>query len=138
MVGSMIGAFIAGVFVENLGYYAWVEVVTTLIIYGLNWLLITRSASEAKTGKGLFLLLGVYALSLFAGLGYILWQETYYPPIFTVEGAIAALVSAFALNYAIAVVTCPALIRAISPKLRSWGIYSGTFSDWLRSRRKIT
>lgn len=135
LVGSTIGAFIAGVFVENLGYYAWVEAVTTLIIYGLNWLLITRKAIEAKTKAGLALLFGVYALTLFIGLGYILWQETFFPPLFTVEGAIAILLPTFALNFVIVVVTCPALIRTLTPKIRNWGIYSGTFSEW-RSKKK--
>ncbi len=127
LVGSVIGALIAGVFVENLGYYAWVEMVTTLIIYGLNWLLISRKAAEAKTTGGLLSLIGVYALTLFAGLGYILWQETFYPPLWTPEGAIAILIPTFALNIVIAAVICPALIRTISPKMRIWGMYSGTF-----------
>ena len=134
LVGSMIGAFIGGAFVENLGYYAWVEAITTLVIYGLNWLLITRKAAEAKTKRDLFLLLGVYALTLFAGLGYILWQETFFPPIFTPEAAIAILIPTFALNYIIAAITCPTLIRVLSPKLRNWGVYSGTFQDWKRGK----
>src|SRR4030067_2607198 len=49
LVGSMIGAFIGGAFVENLGYYAWVEAITTLVIYGLNWILITLKAAPAKS-----------------------------------------------------------------------------------------
>jgi hypothetical protein len=134
LVGSMIGAFIAGVFVENLGSYAWVEMVTTLIIYGLNWLLISRKATEAKTKTGLLSLLGVYALSLFTGLSYILWQETFFPPLWTAEGAIGILVPTFALNYAIAVVICPALVRTLTPKIKNWGLYSGTF--WERRSRK--
>ncbi|HKZ88081.1 MAG TPA: hypothetical protein VJ066_02845 [Candidatus Bathyarchaeia archaeon] len=136
LVGSMIGAFIGGVFVENLGYLAWIEVITALIIYCLNWVLIPRKATDGKTKMGLFLLLSVYAFTLFVGLSYILWQFT--TPIAGLMNADTALVfflPTFALNYAIAAITCPALIRAISPKLRSWGIYSGTFSDW-RSKRK--
>jgi hypothetical protein len=134
LVGSMIGAVIAGVFVENLGIYAWVEAVTTLIIYGLNWLLISRTAAEARTKTGLVQLIGVYALTLFVGLGYILWQETFFPPLWTPEGAIAILIPTFALNIIIAAIACPALIRTLSPKLRNWGVYSGTFWDW-RSRK---
>ncbi len=33
LLGSMIGAVIGGLFVENLGFFAWIEIVTTLIIY---------------------------------------------------------------------------------------------------------
>ena len=124
LVGSMIGAFVAGAFVENLGYYAWVEALTALIIYGLNWLLITRKATEAKTRKSALPLLGGYAVSLFVGLGYILWQETFFPPIFTAETALAIFVPTFILNYVIAAIISPVLIRTLSPKLRSWGIYS--------------
>src|SRR3989304_2376699 len=37
LVGSMIGAFIGGVFVESLPLHiAWVEITTALIIYGIN------------------------------------------------------------------------------------------------------
>jgi len=127
LVGSVIGALIAGVFVENLGSFAWVEMVTTLIIYGLNWLLINRKAVEAKTKIGLISLLGAYALSLFVGLAYILWQETFFPPLWTPQGAIAILVPTFVLNFIIAAVICPALIRTVSPKMKNWGMYSGTF-----------
>ena len=50
LAGCMIGAFIGGVFVEGLPlHFAWAEAVTALIIYGLNWLLISKRASEAKT-----------------------------------------------------------------------------------------
>src|SRR4030043_2049769 len=53
LVGSMIGAFIGGVFVEGLPLHiAWVEITTALIIYGINWLFITRKAAEAKTKTG--------------------------------------------------------------------------------------
>jgi len=136
LVGSMVGAFIAGAFVENLGYYAWVEALTALIIYGLNWLLITRNAAEAKTKKNLIMLIGTYAVTLFVGLGYILWQETFFPPIFTPETALAIFIPTFALNLPIAAVICPALIRTLSPKLKAWGIYSGTFDEW-RNNRKL-
>jgi len=51
LVGSMIGAVIGGLFVENLGFLVWIELVTTLIIYGLNWVLIPRNAFEGKVKK---------------------------------------------------------------------------------------
>src|SRR4030042_2342195 len=61
LVGSMIGAFIGGVYVEGLPLYlAWVEITTALVIYGLNWFLITKSAAEAKTTKGIIILSSVY------------------------------------------------------------------------------
>jgi hypothetical protein len=134
LIGSMIGAVIGGVFIENLGYNAWVEALTALIIYGLNWLLISRSAAEAKTKVGVAQLLGVYALTLFAGLGYILWQETWLPPLFSPESAIAVLVPTFALNYVISAAVCPALIRTLNSKMRNWGMSTGTFWEW-RARR---
>ncbi len=127
LVGSMIGALIGGVFVENLAWFAWVEMITTLIIYGLNWLLLNRKAVEAKTKVGLLSLLGVYAFTLFVGLGYILWQETFFPQLWLPEDVIPVLVPTFTLNFVIAVLICPALVRTISPKMRNWGIYSGTF-----------
>ena len=49
LAGCMIGAFIGGVYVEGVApYAAWVESVTALIIFGLNWLLIPRNAAECK------------------------------------------------------------------------------------------
>ena len=52
LVGSMIGAYIGGVYVETLPLHlAWVEVTTVLVIYLINWLLIPRFAAEAKTLK---------------------------------------------------------------------------------------
>jgi hypothetical protein len=134
LAGSMIGAFIGGVMVENLAFNAWAESVTTLIIYSLTWFLITRKAAEAKTKTGLFFLFGAYALSLFVGLSYILWQFTVFG-IFTVDAALALLLPTFVLNYIIAVIACPAIIRIISPKLKSWGMYSGTFWE-RRSKQK--
>src|SRR3989337_4289820 len=61
LVGSMIGAHIGGVFVESLPLHvAWAESVTTLIIFGLNWILISKISAEARTKKGIFLLSVVY------------------------------------------------------------------------------
>src|SRR4030066_1440968 len=124
LVGSMIGAYIGGVFVEGLPLHiAWVEITTALIIYSLNWLLITRKAAEAKTKTGIAILSGVYALSLFVGTSAILWQFSLVG-LFPVEVALAFLLPTFALNLPIALITCPALIRAVSPKLRSMGVYA--------------
>ena len=52
LAGSMIGAAIGGILTENLGFMAWAESVCTLIIYLLNWLLISKIAAEARTKKG--------------------------------------------------------------------------------------
>ena len=133
LVGSIIGAFIGGVFVENLPLHvAWVEITTALIIYSLNWLLIPQKATEARTKTSLFLLSVIYALTLFIGTFAILWQFALVG-LFPVEVAQAFLLPTFALNLPIALVTCPPLIRAVSPKLKSWGMYSGSFREWRRS-----
>jgi hypothetical protein len=132
LVGSMIGAVIGGLFVENLGFLAWIELVTTLIIYGLNWILIPQNASDGKVKKNL-LLLCVYAFTLFLGTSYILWQFTAVG-LFTAEAALVILLPTFGLNYVIEAVICPILIRIVSPKLKIWGVYSGNFWEW---RRKI-
>jgi hypothetical protein len=132
LAGSMIGAVIGGLFVENLGFLAWIEIVTTLIIYGLNWVLIPRNASDGKVKKNL-LLLGVYAFTLFVGTSYILWQFTAVG-LFTTEAALVVLLPTFALNYAIEAAICPILIRTVSPKLRIWGVYSGNFWEWRHNR----
>jgi hypothetical protein len=136
LVGSMIGAFIGGVYVEGLPLYlAWIEITTALIIYGLNWLLIPKRAAEAKTKKGLIILSSVYALSLFAGTSAILWQFVAVG-LFPAELALAFLLPTFGLNLPIVLITCPTLIRAVSPKLKIWGMYSGTFAEWRSLRAK--
>jgi hypothetical protein len=130
LVGSLIGAFIGGVFVEALPLHvAWVEVTTALIIYSLNWLLIPQKAAGARTKMSLFLLSVIYAATLFIGTTAILWQFTLVGLLPT-EVAQAFLVPTFALNLPIALITCPPLIRAVSPKLKSWGMYSGSFKEW--------
>ena len=130
LVGSMIGAFVGGVYVEALPLHlAWVEISTALIIYGLNWLLINRKAAEAKTTTGVAILSGVYALSLFAGTCAILWQFTLVG-LMTSDLALAFLLPTYALNLPIDLIACPALIRAVSPKLKTMGVYAGTFSEW--------
>jgi hypothetical protein len=133
LVGSMVGGFIGGAFVEGLGFLGVFEAVVALLIYMLNWILIPRRAEDAK-GKSLFTLLGVYALSLFAGTSYILWQYTILPQLFTTAEAVPILATTYALNLPIVIIACPALIRAISPKLRTWGIYSGSIWTWYKNR----
>lgn len=133
LVGSMIGAFIGGVYVEGLPLHlAWVEVTTALLIYGLNWLLITKTAAQANNKRSLATLSGVYALTLFAGTCAILWQFSLVG-LFPAEFALALIPGTFALNLPIALITCPALLRAVSPKLRAWGMYTGNFAEWRKS-----
>src|SRR4030065_2851755 len=40
LVGGMIGAVVGGVFVEGVGFYAWIETVTTFLIFVLDWVLV--------------------------------------------------------------------------------------------------
>ena len=129
LTGSMIGAFIGGFFVEGLGVLAWIESVTAFIIYSLNWVLIPQKVAEEKTKRNLFLLIGVYAITLFAGTSYILWQFTILG-LLPMELAEIVLLPTFGLNLAIESVICPVLIKTVSPKLRSMGIYTGTFKEW--------
>jgi len=122
LIGSLVGALIGGAFVEGLGFLAWIEAVTALIIYGLNWLLIPRRAAEEKTTKNLLLLLAVYAATLFIGTSYVLWQFTFFG-LFSANDAIVVLLPTFAVNFIIEAVICPVLLRTLSPKLRNWGFY---------------
>ena len=131
----MIGAFIGGAFVEGLGFLGIFESVVALIIYLINWTLIPQKAAEDGKRKSLIGLLGVYALSLFVGVSYILWQYTILPQLFTASEAQAILVPTYALNLPIVLITCPALIRAISPKLRTWGMYCGNFAEWRKLKQ---
>ena len=127
LTGSMIGAFIGGVLAENLGPLAWIESVTVLIIYGINWLLIPRYSREKST-KNLLIIFGIYSVSLLIGTAYILWQFTavgILPP-----GLAEYLFPAtYALNLVIELTICPILLRTVSPRLQDWGMYFGTFSD---------
>ncbi len=135
LVGSMIGAYIGGVYVEALPLHlAWVEVTTVLVIYALNWLLIPKFAAQAKSKKGIVTLIGVYALSLLIGTVAILWQFVAVG-LLPAEIAWPLLPGTFALNLPIVAIACPALLRAVSPRLHSWGVYSGNFADWI-SRKK--
>src|SRR3972149_9170125 len=72
LAGSMIGAFIGGFFVEGLGFLAWIESVTTFIIYSLNWILSPQKITQEKTKMNFGLLLVAYALTLFIGTSYVL------------------------------------------------------------------
>ncbi len=134
LAGSMIGAVIGGIFVENLAFAAWIEGITTLIIYGLNWLLMPRYSVEGRR-KGVVTLLAVYALTLFLGTGYILWQFTLLG-LFTTDIALLVLLPTFAINYLIEALICPALLKTVSLKLRSSGVYVGNFWEW-RERRRL-
>ncbi len=129
LLGSMIGAVIGGLFVENLGFFAWIEIVTTLIIYGLNWVLMPSKVFEGSSRRKPFMLLGVYAATLFLGTSYILWQFTLVG-LLPAEAALALLLPTFGLNYIIEVVVCPILLRTMSARLSNWGVYTGTFSEW--------
>jgi hypothetical protein len=144
LVGSMIGAFIGGLYVEGVPpYAAWVESVTALIIFSLNWFLIPRNAVEGKTRRNLILLIAVYAVTLFIGTTYILWQYMYLFNIgllpFNFIGRFSfsiVLASTYSLNLIIQLAVCPALLRTVTPKLKSWGLYSGNFSEWRSLRAK--
>lgn len=138
LAGCMIGAYIGGVFVEGLPlHFAAAESICALIIFGLNWLLIPKSASEPRTVKSVVTLAGIYAVTLLAGTSYILWQLSYFG-IFPIEIAQLALPPTYALNLPIAIISCTALLRAVTPRVKSWGIYQGTFSERLQNRNKKT
>jgi len=137
LIGSMIGAFIGGALVESLGVFAWIESITTLIIYVLVWLLIPRNAGEVRNPKNIIMLLGVYAVTLFIGTSYILLQFTalgLLPP----GGAELIILPTFALNIIIEAIICPILLRTLTPKLKSWGLYSGNFRELLGTRRNLS
>jgi hypothetical protein len=134
LVGAMLGGFIGGAFVEGLGFLGIFESVVALLIYLINWALVPRRAAEDGNKLSLFALLGVLTVSLLAGTSYILWQYTILPQLFTASDALVILVPTFLINLPIVLITCPLLILAISPKLRTWGMYSGNFAEW-RSRR---
>jgi len=130
LAGCLIGAYIGGVFVEGLPlHFAVAESVCALIIFGLNWLLIPKSATQLKSLTSFIILAIIYALTLFIGTSYILWQLSFFG-VFPVSIAQAFLLPTFAINVPIVIITCPALIKAISPKLKAWGVYSGSFMEW--------
>ncbi|HLN88843.1 MAG TPA: hypothetical protein VK253_02145 [Candidatus Binatia bacterium] len=134
LAGVILGGFIGGAFVEGLGFLGLFESVVALIIYLINWALIPRNAAEDGNKFSLFALLGVLTVSLLSGTSYILWQYTIIPQLFTPSEALVILAPTFLINLPIVLITCPLLIKAVSPKLRIWGMYSGNFAEW-RSRR---
>jgi hypothetical protein len=129
LVGCMIGALIGGAYVEGLGFFSWVEVVTALVIYGLNWLLITKRFSDGKSKKSLAVLSAVHALTLFVGTCVILLQFSALSLFPSGVSAWAYLLPTFAINLPIVLVIPPVLIRAISSKLVSWGFHPSSISD---------
>lgn len=135
LVGSMIGAFIGGAFVEGLGFLGIFESVCALIIYLINWALIPRRAAEDGNKRNLAAMMIILVASLAAGTSYILFQYTIIPQLFTTEMAFTVWVPTFLINIPIVLIACPALIRTISPKLRTWGMYVGSFAEW-RSNKK--
>ena len=135
LAGSIIGAFIGGAFVEGLGFLGVFECVVAIIIYLVNWIFMPKRAAEDGTSTSLSVLLGTYSISLLVGCGYILWQYTILPQLFSAGQALTILVPTFAINLPIVLITCPALLRAISPKMRNWGMYSGNFREWLSNRK---
>jgi hypothetical protein len=136
LAGSMIGAFIGGAFVEGLGFLGVFESVTTFIIYVIVWLLFPKNAGESNKKTDLALLLVVYAVSLFLGTGYILWQYTILPAIFNAESALTVLLPTYALNLAIEIALCPVLLRTLTPKMKAWGMYAGNFNEWRKRTTK--
>jgi hypothetical protein len=144
LAGCMIGAFIGGVYVEAVPpYAAWVESITALIIFGLNWLLMPRIFGENKSKRNYILLAIVYAVTLFIGTAYILWQYMYLFNIgvlsFPIIGDFSfgfVLAATFALNFIIQLVVCPALLRTVTPRLKGWGVYTGNFAEWRSKRTK--
>ena len=136
LVGAMLGGFIGGAFVESLGFLGVFESVVALIIYLINWVLIPKKAAEDGNKLNLIALLGVLTVSLLAGTSYILWQYTILPQLFAASQALVVLVPTFLLNLPIVLITCPLLIKAVSPKLRTWGMYSGNFAEWKSRKAK--
>ncbi len=137
LAGCMIGAFIGGVYIEQLPLYiAWVESATVLIIYGLNWLLAPQRIIVQGTKRDLLSLSAIYAFSLFVGTGYILSQYSALGiPVFAGLPVEVVLFTTYGLNLAIQLAVCPVLLRTLSPKLANWGLYSGNFRQW-RSKTK--
>jgi hypothetical protein len=134
LVGAMLGGFIGGAFVEGLGFLGIFESVVALIIYLINWALIPRRAAEDQNKLNLLAFLGILTVSLLAGTSYILWQYTILPQLFTASQALVILVPTFLINLPIVLITCPLLIRAVSPKLRTWGMYFGNLAEWRSCR----
>jgi hypothetical protein len=75
-------------------------------------------------------------LSLFVGTCVIIWQFVSVGLFPNSEIAWAFVLPTFILNLPIVLIACPALIRAVSPKLKTWGLYSGNFAEWRSSKVK--
>jgi hypothetical protein len=135
LAGSMIGAFVGGAFVERLGVLGVFESVVAFIIYFINWILLPSKPAEKGGKLRFFRLLGVLMVSLLAWTSYILWQYTVFPPLFNANEALAILVPTFLLNLPFVLIACPALLKTVSPKMRSWGMYTGNFAEWRRRRK---
>jgi hypothetical protein len=132
LIGTIIGAYVGGIYVEALPpHLAWVEITTAIIIFAINWFLTPKIAAQANSKKGLAILGSIYALSLFIGTVAILWQFILVG-MFTPEFAWPFLPWTFALNLPFVLIASPALLRTISPRLKNWGMYSGSF--WERQK----
>jgi hypothetical protein len=136
LVGSMIGGFVGGALAEGLGFLAVFESVVALIIFMINWVLIPKNAVEDGNKKRIAAALGVYTLSLFVGTCYIVWQYTVLPVIFPAEAFLSIMLPTFALNLPIVLIVSPALIKKLSSKMRTWGLYTGNFREWRNRRTK--
>jgi len=136
LAGVMIGGFIGGAFSEGLGVLGIFESVVALLIYMINWVFIPKKAAEDGNKIRIASLLGLYTISLLVGTAYIVWQYTFFPALFPPESWLTITLTTFALNIPIVLIACPALIKAISPRMRIWGLYVGNFAEWRSSRAK--
>jgi hypothetical protein len=134
LAGAMIGGFVGGAFSEGLGVLGIFESVVALLIYMINWALIPKKAGEDGSKIRFASLLALYAVSLLVGTGYIVWQYTVFPALFPTDAWLTITLTTFALNLPIVLIACPALIKSISPKLRTWGMYTGNFAEWSKNR----
>jgi len=137
LAGVMIGGFIGGAFSEGLGVLGIFESVVALLIYMINWVFIPKKAAEDGNKIRIASLLGLYTISLLVGTAYIVWQYTVFPALFPPESLLTITLTTFALNVPIVLIACPALIKAISPRMRIWGLYVGNFAEWRSSRAKL-
>lgn len=137
LAGCMIGANMAGIFIMGMGFFSIFESVTVLIMYSLIWLLAPQKATE-RGKKNTICLICVYMVSLFLGTSFHNLIFASFIAFFTLDWAFTLIFSSFVLNIAIELAICPVLIRTLSPRLRCWGIYSSTFSEWRsRTRRQL-
>jgi hypothetical protein len=98
LVGSMIGGFIGGAFIEGLGFLGIFESVVALLIYLINWVLIPKKAAEDGNKHKLAALLSVLAVSLLTGTSYIIYQYTVLPQLFTADMAFTIWLPTFLIN----------------------------------------